>query len=428
MNFWDVEPSEFPDDGPRRGRRQPQRVYTNGHDPDGETLPPLTATPFDAARALSHPPRAWVYSHFLIRRFLSVLGAPGGIGKTAYAMTVGVAVALDLALLGEAVHEPGAVWVYNLEDPQDELDRRVLAIAHQHEIEPARLQSCLYVDNGRDKPLIVARRLETGEIIATPLVDELIAELKRRDIRLLIVDPFVKSHRLEENRNEQIDFAAQQWSRVAEEADCAILLVHHFRKGLGANGDADAFRGASALIDAARAAVSLAIMTEAEASQFGIGQADRKLYLRLDNAKLNLARPPAEAMWLRLCDVELHNGDHIQAVTRWHPPSTFEGVSMASVVRIMDRLHAGPGDGEQYTMRPTSSDKSRWAGTVAVEEADMTEAQATAALLAWAATKLIEATRYRSPKQRRERGGLCVNQTKLTEMRQQCAARQTADE
>src|SRR4051794_18448517 len=46
--------------------------------------PTLTATPSDPAALLALEPRKWVYGHFLIRRFLSVLGAPGGTGKTAY--------------------------------------------------------------------------------------------------------------------------------------------------------------------------------------------------------------------------------------------------------------------------------------------------------------------------------------------------------
>ena len=116
---------------------------------------------------------------------------------------------------------------------------------------------------------MVAARLPDGGVVAMPVVEELIAELRRRGVRLLVVDPFVKSHRLEENRNEQVDFAAALWARVADAAGCAVLLVHHFRKG-GAAGDADAFRGASALVDAARAAVSLSVMSEREAEAFNV--------------------------------------------------------------------------------------------------------------------------------------------------------------
>ena len=133
---------------------------------------------------------------------------------------------------------------------------RVAALALHHAIEPAELEGRLFLDSGRDRPLIIAE-VSDGVTVAMPVVDDLISELKRRNIRLLIVDPFVKSHRLEENRNEQIDFATSLWSKVADAADCAVLLLHHFRKGGGVSGEAASFRGASAMIDAARAAVSL---------------------------------------------------------------------------------------------------------------------------------------------------------------------------
>ncbi|MFN7305029.1 MAG: AAA family ATPase, partial [Acetobacteraceae bacterium] len=250
-----------------------------------ETAPSLIATPFEPDQLAKLPPREWVYGHFLIRRFVSVLGAPGGTGKTAYAIAVGLAVALGRPLVEEPVHSQGAVWIYNLEDPREELLRRVQAALIAHGIRPATMTGRLYLDSGRDQPLILAVRLPDGSTVATPIADALIAELIRREVRLLIVDPFVKSHRLEENRNEQVDFAATLWSRVADAAGCAILLVHHFRKG-GVAGDADAFRGASALVDAARAAVALRSMDDGEAKRFGIAEEERWFYVRADNAKL----------------------------------------------------------------------------------------------------------------------------------------------
>ena len=62
----------------------------------------------------------------------------------------------------------------------------------------------------------------------------------------------------------------------------------------------------------------------------GVDVADRRRMIRADNAKLNLAPPPEETVWLRLCSVDIGNaepmkglaGDSVQAVERWsshHP-------------------------------------------------------------------------------------------------------------
>lgn len=381
---------------------------------------PLTATPFDPEKFKTLEPRRWVYGHFLIRRFLSVMGAPGGAGKTTYAMSVGVCVALNRPLLGEPIHEAGPVWIYNLEDPEDEILRRLQAICLHHDISPHALAGRLYLDSGRTRPLIVAVKLENGSVVAQPVVPEMIAELKRRGIKLFIVDPFVKSHRLEENRNEQIDFAATLWNHVAAEADCAILLLHHFKKG-GMSGEADAFRGASALVDAARAAVSLSTMNEKEASRLGIDEADRRFYVRVDNAKLNLAPPPTHAVWLKLNNVQLPNTDKVQAASRWEPPSMWEGVPMATVVRILEIIGAGKG-GEQFTLKSNSADKTRWAGQVIVDEISHTEPQARIMLASWVKAKLIRETRYYSTIRRKEISGCEVDATLVAEMRQSIAA------
>ena len=380
----------------------PARSAPTGATP-AETAPSLIATPFEPAQLAKLPPREWVYGHFLIRRFVSVLGAPGGTGKTAYAIAVGLAVALGRPLVEEPVHSTGAVWIYNLEDPREELLRRVQAALIAHGIRPAAMMGRLYLDSGRDQPLIMAVRLPNGSTVATPIADALIAELIRREVRLLIVDPFVKSHRLEENRNEQVDFAATLWSRVADAAGCAILLVHHFRKG-GVAGDADAFRGASALVDAARAAVALRSMDDGEAKRFGVPEEERWFYVRADNAKLNLAPRPLDATWLQLRSIALPNGDHVQAIARWRPASVFRELSMNESADLVEQLGSPRDDGERWSAR--KQDFGRWGGELVMSSTGCSEEQARAMLAAYFASKALRIVDYPSPKQRKPRKGL----------------------
>jgi hypothetical protein len=374
----------------------------------------LVATPFDPADLATLRPREWVYGHFLIRRFVSVLGAPGGTGKTAYAIAVALSVALGRPLVEEAVHSPGPVWIYNLEDPRDELLRRVQAALIAHRIPATDLASRLYLDSGREQPLILATRLPDGSTVATPLVEALIAELTRRQVRLLIIDPFVKSHRLEENRNDQVDFAATLWSQVADAAGCAILLVHHFRKG-GIAGDADAFRGASALVDAARAAVALSVMSEREAESFKVPADQRRFHVRADNAKLNLAPPPDRAVWLQLRSVDLPNGDRVQAVQRWEPPTAWEGLSGAALLEVLREIDAAPDD-DLWCVRKQAGD--RWAGKLLTRLGDRSEQQAGSVLTSWEQSGLLRQVTFTN-KNRKERQGYRVYAEKYLEMQRE---------
>ena len=413
---WEIKPEgKGPDmSGNEEGMSKSDKPET----PPAEFL----ATPFDPAELANLPRRKWVYAHFLIEGFVSVLGAPGGSGKTAYAYLVALAVVLFRELLGEKVHEQGSVWIYNLEDPRDELVRRMGAALQHHGISPADVQGKLFLDSGRDRPLIVAQiNAKTGSVIASPIVPLLVAEIKRRKIKLFIVDPFIKSHRLNENDNAMIDAAATLWAEVAHQAGCAILLLHHFKKG-GVAGEAASFRGASALIDASRAAITLATMTDQEADKLGIGEAERKAFVRIDNAKLNLAPPPTDTTWLRLVGVRLDNGDDVHTVERWTPPSAFGDTEMAGYVAALDQMAAGTPDGERYTPSKTGKGADRWAGQVLMKRLGKSPEQARVILRTWIETGVISVDKY-TTKQRNRRDGIFVNADRVAEMRQAAGAK-----
>jgi hypothetical protein len=380
------------------------------------------ATPFRAADLANIKQRQWVYGHYLIARFLSVLGAPGGTGKTAYAITVGLSVALGRALLDEPVHCAGPVWIYNLEDPRDEVLRRVHAACIAHGVDPAKLEegSSLFVDSGRDRPLIVAERTLDGTLVATPLVEELIKALRERAIKLLIVDPCVKSHRLEENKNEQVDFVAALWNRVAEEANCAILLVHHFRKGGTEQSGADSFRGASALIDASRAAVSLSTMTDKEAERSGVDADERRFYVRADNAKANLAPPPKSAVWLHLLPINLPNGDCVQAVRRWMPPSPWADLPHELIIEVLQRIGKGRDNGDLWA--PEKRSGEAWAGHVITGNTTLKDIQAADLLAEWERANLLKIEQC-TTKARNTRKGYRLDEAEFSKLRQEWSTR-----
>ena len=69
---------------------------------------------------------------------------------------------------------------------------------------------------------------------AEPVVHRLIEEIRRNQIDVVIVDPFVSTHAVSENDNPAIDRVAKTWARIAHETNCAIELVH---RGGSANSD-----------------------------------------------------------------------------------------------------------------------------------------------------------------------------------------------
>eukprot|EP01035_Chromulina_nebulosa_P037332 gene37331-50385_t len=220
----------------------------------------------------------------------------------------------------------------NLEDPLEETQRRIAALMRLHRIDAEELAGRLFLHSGRDRRISMAAS-ESG-VLVHPDRDGIIAACRAAGIGLIVVDPFVKSHRLDENSNGDMDAAATAWAEVAEATGAAILLVHHVRKSAGEG--VEAMRGAKSLSDAARVACLLSPMSEEEARSLSVPARERWRHVRLDDAKANLAPAGEGTLWYRLETVALGNatpdypaGDQVAAITPWKPPSPFRGMTAA---------------------------------------------------------------------------------------------------
>lgn len=277
------------------------------------------------------PKRRWLYGRYLCRGIISVTVAPGGVGKSSLALVEAIQMATGRKLHDQALPEGGVrVWYINLEDPQDELDRRLAGACLHFGIKYSELRGRLFVNSGIETPMKMAglTAKNQGEIdeAAFAHVENHIAE---NDIDAIIVDPFVSSHDLPESDNGMIDRLAKRWARLSQRQMVAVGLVHHTRKGVpGQELDADSARGAGALVAAARVARVLNPMTKEEAAQANIREDLRRLYFRASRDKQNLAPPDADRNWYRMVGVNLGNGtppahvdaDEVGVAERWTWP------------------------------------------------------------------------------------------------------------
>jgi hypothetical protein len=310
----------------------------------GEPLAPpatIVATPFAWRPEREIPRREWLYGTHLLRRFVSVDVAAGGTGKSSVKIGEALAMASGRSLYGSEIHNgPLSVWLYNLEDPAEESERRIHATAKWFRIKPEDLEGRLYVDSGREQRCVIATETEYGARIAQPVYEQIKAQLIERGIDSLIIDPFVSSHEVSENDNRAIDAVVKAWGRLADECNCSINLVHHVRKGNGAEANADSARGAKALVDAARSVIVFNRMSPDEAAMAGVAEDQRGFYFRTQNDKANLA-PPDKAAWYRMNNVALDNGDQVGVACPWHWPELFEGISTNHLIAAQKAVEQG---------------------------------------------------------------------------------------
>lgn len=301
----------------------------------------ISATPFRWIDASAIPARQWLYGNHLVRKFVSMTVAPGGVGKSSLAIAELLALCSGSPFLGVRPPHRCKVWWWCGEDPREEMERRIMAAAILHRLTPDDLEGWLHYDSGRETEIVIAHQTRDGALIVEPVIDALKETITKNKIDVLVIDPFVSSHRVTENDNMAIDRVAKTWAKIANDTNCAIDLVHHVRKLNGAEVSVEDGRGAVALLAAARSARTLNSMTEEEAASAGIEANRRRRHFRADNGKSNLAPAPERSDWFELVSVDLGNGDSVGAVTPWKWPDPLADVSVSDLRKVQEAVAAG---------------------------------------------------------------------------------------
>jgi RecA-family ATPase len=333
----------------------------------------LAATPFEWPDCASIPQRQWLYGRHLIRGFVSATISPGGVGKSSLTIAEALAMISGRPLLhGVAPTQPLNVWLWNGEDPIDELNRRVTAAAKHYGLTRDNCRGALFLDSGRTTRIVIAEMVRNSFMIIKPVVDEIKKIVADNRIDVIVIDPFVSSHRVSENDNNAIDAVVKEWATVADVTGCAIELVHHSRKTGGGEVTVEDARGASALISAARSARALNPMTDEEARSAGVESA--RAHFRVGNGKSSMAPADDAFSWFKIESVELGNGpdggDNVGVVTEWRMPSAHKDVLTEHLRAVQEKLREG--------VWRESKKAKKWAGEAIAEilEFDMRDQSA----------------------------------------------------
>lgn len=181
----------------------------------------------------------WLVEELWGASAVGVIGGAPKCAKTWLGLDLAVSVATGTACLGRyAVPEPGPVLVYLAEDALPVVRERIEGMARHRGIDLARVEihvitaPVLRLDRGPDR----TRLWETT---------------KRLRPRLLVLDPLVRLHGIDENHAGEVAELLAYFRALQRQLDLAVLLVHHTRKnaaagvaagqGLRGSGDIHAF-------------------------------------------------------------------------------------------------------------------------------------------------------------------------------------------
>jgi hypothetical protein len=398
-----------------------EMIYAEDDDeqPAVALMPELGLQEWDAGDDIElPPPRGWLLGNVFCRNFMSSLLGDGGVGKTAVRYAQALSLASNRPLTGEHVFQRSRVLIVSLEDNKAELQRRILAARMHHGISLSDIKGWLFLaapGRGAGKIMTTDKK---GNTAVGKLAAYLEAVIVARKVDLVMLDPFVKSHSVEENHNSGIDEVCQVLTDMGTKYDIAVDSPHHTSKGIAEPGNVHRGRGASAMADAGRLVYTLGVMSSDEAKTFGIKEEERKYYIRVDSAKVNITKPAGLAKWFHLVGVKLGNatelyphGDEVQTVEPWKPPETWADIDIALANQILTAIDAGLPDGNRYTDTRNSGARMAWK-VVVVHAPHKNEMQAREIMKSWVDNGVLERRDYTNPATRKPASGFHLNVTK----------------
>jgi hypothetical protein len=219
-----------------------------------------------------------------------------------------------------------------------------------------------------------------------------------------------------------MDAVSDVLAQLAHEHNCSVDAPHHIRKGPSEAGNADQGRGAGAVKDGGRLVYTLTTMSEEEAKRFGIPLEERRRFMRMDSAKVNLA-PAIAARWFELIGVPIGNqtptypnGDEIQVAVPWEPPDTWAGLSNRALNAALTEIDEGvvvEGQEKRDYYSGSNAAKQRAAWRIVQKHCpDKTDAQCREIIRTWLNTGTLVEKEYSSPTTRGTAVGVRVDASK----------------
>jgi len=177
--------------------------------------------------------RRWLVTGLWAEEAVGIVGGEPKCCKSFLALDLAVSVASGTPCLRRfPVPRPGRVLLFAAEDALHVVRRRLEGICAAAGIELAEL----------DVQVITAPTVRLDLDADCASLDETVAKLRPR---LLVLDPFVRLHRIDENASGEVAPILAYLRELQRRHGVAVALVHHAKKGGGRARAGQALRGSS---------------------------------------------------------------------------------------------------------------------------------------------------------------------------------------
>lgn len=188
----------------------------------GQILPVVRASELESETVKT----PWLIEHLWLREAVGIVGGPPKLLKTWLALEMAVSVALRSPCFGTfPVHACGPVLLFAAEDSQTKVRSRLQSLARNHgsSLEQIDIQvitaDMLRLDRPTDQERLAATVLSYKPV-------------------LLVLDPLVRLHSLDENQSGPMAALLGYFRALQRKTGTAIMIVHHTRKNTSSSAGA----------------------------------------------------------------------------------------------------------------------------------------------------------------------------------------------
>lgn len=213
--------------------------------------------------------------------------SPGGVGKSAFALSLACQIAGGPCLTGLQTDEIGKVVYVAGEDPENVIEHRLFAVGeHCNQVERETIDENLTVIPASGKILDILSK-------ETQAYFEELATGKT----LLILDTLRVIHTADENDSGAMSNVVGHLKRIANKTQCSIIFLHHTNKNSmnnSAGNEQQASRGSSVLVDNIRWQGYLTKLPDDALKNISMTDIERKYYVLFGVSKQNYGFPVSD--------------------------------------------------------------------------------------------------------------------------------------
>jgi RecA-family ATPase len=198
---------------------------SHGSTPNGQDPEPLPITVAADLADKPMPERAWLVPDWIPSRQVTLLSGDGGVGKSLLAMQLQIAAAAHCQWLGLPVVPGRSLGIY-AEDEQDELHRRLCALAELMGVDIADLSSMAWRSAVADDADLIQPDAN-GTVRPTAYFHRLEQQALAFGARFVILDAVTNFYGADEVRRRQVNAFLRFLRQLAIQIDGSVVLLAH---------------------------------------------------------------------------------------------------------------------------------------------------------------------------------------------------------